>query len=121
MSALLQGVIARNRAGARAAIPSVCSAHPEVIEASLRLARSLSRPLVVEATSNQVNQDGGYTGQTPADFVAMVNKLADKAGLDRAQVVFGGDHLGPQAWRHLPPEEAMAKADVMVRAYAKAG
>ena len=36
MSALLQGVIARNRAGARAAIPSVCSAHPEVIEASLR-------------------------------------------------------------------------------------
>ena len=121
MSALLQDVIARSRAGARAGIPSVCSAHPEVIEASLRLARALGRPLVVEATSNQVNQDGGYTGQTPADFVAMVNKLADKAGLDRAQVVLGGDHLGPQAWRHLPPEEAMAKADAMVRAYAKAG
>ncbi|EYD77978.1 Tagatose-6-phosphate kinase AgaZ [Rubellimicrobium mesophilum DSM 19309] len=121
MSAILQDVIARNRAGARAAIPSVCSAHPEVIEASLRLARQLGRPIVVEATSNQVNQDGGYTGQTPADFVAMVHKLADKAGLDRAAVVLGGDHLGPQAWRSLAPEEAMAKADAMVRAYAKAG
>lgn len=121
MSAPLLDVIARSRAGARAAIPSVCSAHPEVIEASLRLARSLDRPVVVEATSNQVNQDGGYTGQTAADFVSMVNKLADKAGLDRSALVLGGDHLGPQAWRHLPPEEAMAKADAMVRAYAKAG
>lgn len=121
MSDILQGVIARNRAGQRAAIPSVCSAHPEVIEASLRLARQLGRPLVIEATSNQVNQDGGYTGQTPADFVAAVHKLADKAGLDRAAIVLGGDHLGPQAWRSLPPDEAMAKADAMIRAYAKAG
>ena len=110
MTDILAEVIARSRAGKRAAIPSVCSAHPEVIEASLRLARSLGRPLVVEATSNQVNQEGGYTGQSPADFVAMVHALADKAGLDRAQIVLGGDHLGPQAWRRLPAEEAMAKA-----------
>jgi D-tagatose-1,6-bisphosphate aldolase subunit GatZ/KbaZ len=121
MSAILQDVIARSRAGEPAAIPSVCSAHPEVIEASLRLARRLARPLVIEATSNQVNQDGGYTGQKPADFVGMVHLLADKAGLDRAAIVLGGDHLGPQAWRHLPAEEAMAKADAMVRSYAKAG
>lgn len=121
MTDILLDVIARNRAGERAAIPSVCSAHPEVIEASLRLARSLGRPVVIEATSNQVNQEGGYTGQSPADFVAQVNALADKAGLDRAQIVLGGDHLGPQAWRSLPAPEAMAKADAMIRAYAKAG
>ncbi len=121
MSAILQAVIARNRAGEPAAIPSICSAHPEVIEASLRLARRLGRAVVIEATSNQVNQDGGYTGQRPADFVAQVNALADKAGLDRAAIVLGGDHLGPQAWRSLPAEEAMAKADTMVRAYAEAG
>ncbi len=95
MSALLQDVIARNRAGTRAAIPSVCSAHPEVIEASLRLARQLGRPIVIEATSNQVNQEGGYTSQVPADFVGLVHKLADRAGLDRSQVILGGDHLGP--------------------------
>lgn len=121
MSAILEDVIARSRAGEAAAIPSVCSAHPEVIEASLRLARQLGRPLVIEATSNQVNQEGGYTGQTPADFVASVNALSDKAGLDRALVVLGGDHLGPQAWRSFPGDQAMAKADAMIRAYARAG
>jgi D-tagatose-1,6-bisphosphate aldolase subunit GatZ/KbaZ len=121
MTDILRDVIARSHAGERAAIPSVCSAHPEVIEASLRLARNLGRAVVIEATSNQVNQDGGYTGQSPADFVAQVNAFADRAGLDRAQVVLGGDHLGPQAWRSLPAEEAMAKAQAMIRGYAKAG
>ncbi|TNC68811.1 class II D-tagatose-bisphosphate aldolase non-catalytic subunit [Rubellimicrobium roseum] len=121
MSHILLDVIARSRAGHPAAIPSVCSAHPEVLEASLRLARRLGRPIVIEATSNQVNQDGGYTGQRPADFVTTLHALADRVGLDRAQVVLGGDHLGPQAWRHLPAPEAMAKADAMIRAYAQAG
>ncbi len=121
MAGILEDVILRSRAGRRAAIPSVCSAHPDVVEASLRLARQLGRPVVIEATSNQVNQDGGYTGQKPADFVAMVHGLADKAGLDRAQIVLGGDHLGPQAWRHLPADQAMAKAEAMIRAYAEAG
>ena len=37
MSPILDDVIARSRRGEPAAIPSVCSAHPEVIEASLRL------------------------------------------------------------------------------------
>ena len=121
MIGILDDVIGRSRAGEAAAIPSVCSAHPEVIEASLRLARQLGRPLVIEATSNQVNQEGGYTGQTPAEFVASVNVLADRARLDRAQIVLGGDHLGPHPWRSLPAEEAMAKAEAMIRAYAKAG
>ncbi|WP_210529029.1 class II D-tagatose-bisphosphate aldolase non-catalytic subunit [Rubellimicrobium arenae] len=121
MDSILGDVIAQSRRGRRAAIPSVCSAHPEVLEASLRLARQLGRAVVIEATSNQVNQDGGYTGQQPSDFVAMVHGLADRIGLDRDQIVLGGDHLGPQAWRHLPPDQAMAKADAMIRAYARAG
>ena len=121
MADVLSEVIARSRAGERVAIPSVCSAHPEVIEASLRLARARGRAIVVEATSNQVNQEGGYTGQRPADFVAMVQGLADRAGLDRGALVLGGDHLGPQAWRALPAEEAMARADRMVRDYVAAG
>lgn len=121
MADVLDEVIGRSRAGEAVAIPSVCSAHPEVIEASLRLARARGRALVVEATSNQVNQEGGYTGQRPGDFVAMVHGLADRAGLDRAALVLGGDHLGPQAWRHLPAGEAMARAAEMVRAYVAAG
>jgi D-tagatose-1,6-bisphosphate aldolase subunit GatZ/KbaZ len=121
MPDILAQIIAQSRAGDPAAIPSVCSAHPEVLAASLRLAQTLDRPLVIEATSNQVNQEGGYTGMRPAGFIAHVHALADQTGTDRARLVFGGDHLGPQAWRKLPAEEAMARAHVMVAAYAAAG
>ena len=117
----LAAVLARSRAGEAAAIPSVCSAHPEVIAASLALARDLGLPLCLEATSNQVNQDGGYTGQRPADFAREARRAAQAEGLDPALLVLGGDHLGPQAWRGLPPEEALPKAHALVRAYAEAG
>ncbi|NCO87124.1 MAG: class II D-tagatose-bisphosphate aldolase, non-catalytic subunit [Rhodobacterales bacterium] len=121
MTDILRDIIARNRGGAAVAIPSVCSAHPDVLRASLRLAQARDRAVVIEATSNQVNQDGGYTGMTPAAFIAFVNRLADETGTDRARILFGGDHLGPQAWRRLPADQAMAKGRAMVRAYVEAG
>jgi D-tagatose-bisphosphate aldolase class II non-catalytic subunit len=121
MADILRDIIRRNRAGERIAIPSVCSAHPEVLRASLMLARALNQPVVIEATSNQVNQDGGYTGQRPADFVALVRRLADQVGLAADRLILGGDHLGPQAWRAGAAAAAMAKARVMVAAYAEAG
>ncbi|SMX44759.1 class II D-tagatose-bisphosphate aldolase non-catalytic subunit [Octadecabacter ascidiaceicola] len=118
---VLRDIIRRNRAGERVAIPSVCSAQPDVLKASLAMAQRLDRHVVIEATSNQVNQDGGYTGMTPAGFVSFVNGLADAEGVDRERIVFGGDHLGPQAWRAKDANSAMAKADVMVRDYVAAG
>ena len=121
MAEILRRIIAQNRAGAVAAIPSVCSAHPDVLRAALRLAQRLDRPIVIEATSNQVNQDGGYTGMTPAGFISFVNVLADQTKTDRTRIIFGGDHLGPQAWRKQPVAQAMEKARVMVAAYAAAG
>lgn len=117
----LKDIVARNRAGEICAIPSVCSAHPDVLRASLMLAEELDRPVVIEATSNQVNQDGGYTGMRPADFITFVHAIADQAGVSRGRIVFGGDHLGPQAWRKGPAEAAMAKARVMVADYVRAG
>mgnify|MGYP001810239024 CR=1 FL=1 len=97
------------------------AAHHYVLAASLRLAERLDRAVVIEATSNQVNQDGGYTGMRPADFIGFVRGLADGLGVARERVLFGGDHLGPQAWRKLPAEAAMAKAHVMVADYVEAG
>ena len=41
MTNTLRGIIARNRAGEAVALPSVCSAHPDVLLASARLAASL--------------------------------------------------------------------------------
>lgn len=121
MPDILRQIIRDNRAGRAVAIPSVCSAHPDVIRAALRLAEKLDRPVVIEATSNQVNQDGGYTGLRPADFIGFVHDLAQEAGCARDRITFGGDHLGPQAWRKLPADQAMAKAHVMVRDYVAAG
>ena len=83
MVEVLRDIIRRNRAGAAVAIPSVCSAHPDVLRASLALAAQLDRHIVIEATSNQVNQDGGYTGMTPVNFIQFVNALADKLTLPR--------------------------------------
>ncbi|WP_374431376.1 class II D-tagatose-bisphosphate aldolase non-catalytic subunit [Tabrizicola sp.] len=117
----LRQIIARNRAGEAIAIPSVCTAHPDALEASLTLAENLDQPVVVEATSNQVNQDGGYTGLKPADFISFVKDIAAKAHVSHERILFGGDHLGPQAWRKLPADEAMTKAHRMVADYAAAG
>ena len=118
---MLRDVIAQNRGGQSIALPSVCSAHPDVLRASLVLAESLDKALIVEATSNQVNQFGGYTGMGPVEFLSYVREIAQKAGCDVDRVTFGGDHLGPQAWRHEPADSAMAKARNMVAAYARAG
>ena len=114
--------IARDRrAGAPVGIASICTAHPVVIEAALLRGGSIGEPVLIEATCNQVNQEGGYTGMTPADFRRFVEEIADRIGFERERLILGGDHLGPNPWKHLPAEEAMGRAEEMIAAYAKAG
>jgi len=120
-TSLLSDLFRRNRAGERVGVYSVCSAHPTVIAASLELSSERGQLAVIEATCNQVNQDGGYTGMRPADFVRLVQDAANQVGMSRDMLVLGGDHLGPQPWRHLPAAEAMDKAAAMVAAYVQAG
>ncbi|MDV6330816.1 D-tagatose-bisphosphate aldolase, class II, non-catalytic subunit [Asticcacaulis sp. 201] len=115
-------LVARHKAGRAVGITSVCSAHPLVVEATFAHALKVGSDItLIEATCNQVNQDGGYTGMTPADFVAFVHAIADKVGLARDRIVLGGDHLGPNPWTHLAAEAAMAKAEVLVAQYVAAG
>ncbi|MDL2409364.1 D-tagatose-bisphosphate aldolase, class II, non-catalytic subunit [Rhizobium calliandrae] len=112
----------RNRGfGRPSGITSVCSAHPVVIEAALIHGRGRSSDVLIEATCNQVNQDGGYTGMTPAAFRAFVEKIALKVDFPQDQLILGGDHLGPNPWKHLAADEAMRKASEMIDAYAAAG
>jgi D-tagatose-1,6-bisphosphate aldolase subunit GatZ/KbaZ len=121
VNALLD-LVARHKEGHAVGVTSICSAHPIVIEASLRHAQKHDDAMVLfEATCNQVNQDGGYTGMTPADFVVFVRDIARRVGFDVSRIVLGGDHLGPNPWTSLPPEAAMAKAETMVAAYVSAG
>ena len=95
----LTQILRSNRVGAKLGVYAVCSAHPLVIRAALELARDRRQIAVVEATCNQVNQDGGYTGMTPAAFADFVSGLAADIGLPAEQLVMGGDHLGPQLRR----------------------
>lgn len=119
---LIRNLIDRHKHGERIGITSVCSAHPLVIEATFRHALRRGQPVVlIEATSNQVNQDGGYTGMAPAQFRDFVHAIAAQCGFPIARLVLGGDHLGPNAWTRLPAAEAMDKAEVLVGAYVCAG
>jgi D-tagatose-1,6-bisphosphate aldolase subunit GatZ/KbaZ len=121
MNALLN-LIARHKQGQAVGVTSICCAHPIVLEASLRHALKHDDGMVLfEATCNQVNQDGGYTGMTPVDFVSFVQGIARHVGFDASRIVLGGDHLGPNPWTHLPADAAMDKAEVMVAAYVSAG
>ncbi len=77
--------------------------------------------MLIESTCNQVNQFGGYTGMTPADFVRFAGGIAAENGFPGEAILFGGDHLGPSPWQDEPAEKAMQQAAEMVRAYVQAG
>ncbi|MGE4288711.1 MAG: D-tagatose-bisphosphate aldolase, class II, non-catalytic subunit [Salinivirgaceae bacterium] len=114
-------IISANRKGLAKGVYSVCTAQPDVLEASFKQAKKDGSLLLVESTSNQVDQYGGYTGMKPADFVAYVNKIAEKVDFPQDMILLGGDHLGPNRWQSLTAEEAMRKSKVLIAEYVKAG
>jgi D-tagatose-bisphosphate aldolase class II non-catalytic subunit len=118
---LLPPLVSERLTDGRAGVTSVCTAHPIVIEAALSLALRMDRRVLIEATCNQVNQEGGYTGMTPADFRKFVEGIAARVGLDPSRLILGGDHLGPNPWKHLAADEAMQRAKAMIEGYARAG
>ncbi|CDG20250.1 D-tagatose-1,6-bisphosphate aldolase subunit kbaZ [Xenorhabdus poinarii G6] len=117
----LTAFVANHKQDKRYGIFAVCSAHPLVLEAAIRHALDARTLLLIEATSNQVDQYGGYTGMTPADFCHFVQQLADKHHFPHDQLILGGDHLGPNRWQTQPAAEAMEKADELIRRYVAAG
>ncbi|MBT5187925.1 MAG: D-tagatose-bisphosphate aldolase, class II, non-catalytic subunit [Kordiimonadaceae bacterium] len=114
-------LIAQHKESGANGIYSVCSAHPLVIEASLQHAAAVGGKALIEATSNQVNQDGGYTGMLPIDFCNRVYDIADKINFPREDILFGGDHLGPNCWQDLDADEAMEKSKLLIEQYVAAG
>ncbi|MEP7242438.1 MAG: D-tagatose-bisphosphate aldolase, class II, non-catalytic subunit [Gammaproteobacteria bacterium] len=120
MKAILQQ-IHRHKSGQPVGLYSVCCAHPLAIEAALVHAQGTGGTALIEATSNQVNQDGGYTGLTPPEFVDLVLGICARIDFPPEKLLLGGDHLGPNAWQHLPADEAMSKAVVLVEQYLAAG
>src|ERR1700754_2343712 len=117
----LANTVSRHKAGERVGIYSVCSAHPTVVEAAIAQAASDGSYVLIEATSNQVDQFGGYTGLRPPEFRDLVLQIADQQKFPRDRVVLGGDHLGPNRWQRETASAAMDKAETLIAAYVEAG
>ena len=117
----LKDVLKQNRRLGSGGVYSVCSAHPWVLEAAIQRAEEDDTIFLVESTSAQVNQEGGYTGQTPEEFAQFIRSAATQAGLAADQVLLGGDHLGPFPWRAQNASIAIEKACGLVHACVLAG
>ncbi len=114
----LDEIVKLQQRGEPRGIPSVCSAHPTVLRAAMQ---NITGPLLIEATCNQVNQFGGYSGMSPSDFRDFVFKIAEKIGFPNEKVILGGDHLGPNPWKKDNASIAMEKADQLIINYIVAG
>lgn len=107
--------------GIAVGIPSYCTANDLVIEALLEQALRFNQPILLEATANQVNQFGGYTGMRPADYRDFIYEIADRVQFPQERIILGGDHLGPLTWADEPEAQAMQKARELVREFVLAG
>lgn len=114
---IVEQVVAEHKSGKNKGIPSYCSSNPWVIRAAL----TCQEEVLIEATCNQVNQYGGYSGMTPAQYVAYVKRLAHENHFPFEKIVLGGDHLGPNVWQNEPASAALEKSEILVRNYVKAG
>jgi D-tagatose-1,6-bisphosphate aldolase subunit GatZ/KbaZ len=119
---MIAKIVTTNRQSKENALICICSAHQDVIKAAFSfLQKNPTICLSIESTVQQVNQDGGYTGMVPKDYVAMVYKIAETYNIPKESYILAGDHLGPNAWKHLAAEEAMKKSLVLVEEYVNQG
>lgn len=117
----LKKIVELRKQGKNVGIYSVCSANGYVIEAAFKRGLSDGSCVLIESTANQCDQNGGYTGMTPADFKKFVLEIADRNGFDRNRIFLGGDHLGPLTFAYKDEAEAMADSEELIRHYVAAG
>lgn len=117
----LMEIVKKQKEGIAKGIYSACSANEYVIEAVLERALVDGEYALIEATANQVNQFGGYTGMRPRDFKKFVNSIAEKVGFPVEKIILGGDHLGPLVWKNENSDEAMEKSAELIKEYVLAG
>jgi len=121
MQNILNTRLQKHWSDVRTGVYSVCSINPFVLEAAIKQAQSDNSLLLIESTSNQVDQFGGYANMTPDQFYRNVKQMAANLNFPFEQVVLGGDHLGPNVWQGQSADRAMENAADQIRAYVKAG
>jgi len=118
---IYKDIIMSRKKGLAKGICSICTANMFVLEAVLKKRLRDNLPVLIESTSNQVNQYGGYTGLKPKDFKAYIYKISKKIGFPTERIILGGDHLGPNPWKNEKATLAMEKANKLIEDYISAG
>jgi len=101
-------------------LPSFCTASFFVLNTLLIFCKKNKLPVLIESTSNQVNQLGGYTNNKPKDFIKKINKLIKRHKINKKSIYFGGDHLGPLPWKNNKSSFALKKSIELIDLYLKA-
>lgn len=117
----LKDIVKNQKEGGHAGCYSACTSNKWVIETVFEKAKEDDSFAVIEATANQVNQFGGYTGMKPADYKNMVFQIAEKVGFEKSKIILGGDHLGPLVWQKEDPDIAMKYSRQLIDEYIMAG
>jgi D-tagatose-1,6-bisphosphate aldolase subunit GatZ/KbaZ len=107
--------------GKPAVAVAVCSAHSDVLCATVRSAVRFNTFALIETTPAQVNLSDGYSGLPPIGFASQMIAIAEAEGLPRERLLLGADHLGPYHWRHQSPMHAMEAAAQLASEYVRAG
>jgi len=113
----LKQLIIKRQQGEAVGIASYCTANNLALDALMEHGLATDEYVLIEATANQVNQFGGYTGMLPKDFADIVYKKAEQMGLSAEHIILGGDHLGPLVWSADTAEVAMEKSRELVRLF----
>ena len=75
---IVRRIIALRAAGTEITLLAVCPNSDAVLEAAIKLAAANNMPMLLAATMNQVDRDGGYTGWTPQALVVRMKELTAK-------------------------------------------
>lgn len=117
----LKHIVQLQKQGKAVGIYSACTANALVLRACMQRAKETNSVLLIEATANQVDQYGGYTGMKPKDFMAFVEDLAKQEDLPMDRIILGGDHLGPLTFTQYEEDKAMQEASELIRQFVLAG
>ena len=78
-------------------------------------------PLIIESTSAQVNQMGGYTNYTPKKFKELISKICKQKNFRIGNIILGGDHIGPLPWKNKNSNTAIKNSKILIKDYLQAG
>ena len=101
------------------ALPSFCSSNIDVLSSILFFCNLKKLPCLIECTSNQVNQHGGYTGYTAKTFFREIQGISKKINFNKKMLFLGGDHLGPLPWKNKTKKIALKNSIKLIDDFLK--